>query len=226
MPTSTVEDYLKAIYTEHERAGKDRVTTGEVAAALGVSPGTATSMVKTLGGSGLVDYEPYAGVRLTDAGRQLATRVLRRHRLIELFLVRVLGMNWSEVHDEAEHLEHAASERLIERLDEMLGFPAVDPHGDPIPDADGVVRERRLPSLLDCPLGEPVRVARVSDQDAEFLRRVEAWELLPGARLTVEERDEAADSLRVRLAGGRRHGFGFRAGAKILVEPVPTRTGS
>src|SRR5262245_66377076 len=113
---------------------------GQLAASLGVTPGTATAMVKTLAESGLVKYEPYSGVALSKAGRKLAARVLRRHRLVELFLVQVMGLPWEEVHDEAELLEHVVSERLIDRMDEMLGRPEVDPHGDPIPDPDGVVK--------------------------------------------------------------------------------------
>ena len=124
---------------------------GQLAAALDVVPGTATTMVKALAESGLVRYEPYAGVRLTPAGDKLAALVLRRHRLIELFLVQVMGMSWAEVHDEAEHLEHAVSERLIERMDEMLGHPSVDPHGDPIPNADGGVQERALSLVARVP---------------------------------------------------------------------------
>jgi DtxR family Mn-dependent transcriptional regulator len=111
------------------------VPMGRLAGALGVVPGTATTMAKTMSDSGLVKYEPYAGVRLTPSGDRLAAMVVRRHRLIELFLVNVMGMSWSEVHDEAEHLEHAMSDRVIARIDEMLGHPAVDPHADPIPDA-------------------------------------------------------------------------------------------
>ena len=129
---------------------------GQIAAALGVTPGTATTMVKALAESGLVQYEPYSGVRLTAAGERLAGLVLRRHRLVELFLVQVMGLRWDEVHEEAEKLEHVVSERLIERMDEMLGRPEVDPHGDPIPDADGAIRQRELQTLLDCPLDTPV----------------------------------------------------------------------
>ena len=171
---------------------------GQLAAALGVVPGTATTMVKTLAESGLVKYEPYAGVRLTASGEKLAALVVRRHRLIELFLVKVMGMSWTEVHDEAEHLEHAVSDRLIDRIDEMLGRPAVDPHGDPIPDPDGVLERRPLDSLLTCPLREPVTISRVTDQDPEFLRFIERRDLKPGARVEVEERDTAADSVRLR----------------------------
>ena len=147
MPTSTVEDYLKCILLEEQREPGTLVTMGQVAAALRVAPGTVTAMVKALADGGLLAYEPYSGVRLTDYGRQLAGHVLRRHRLVEQFLVKVMGMDWTEVHSEAELLEHAVSERLIARMDEMLGFPSVDPHGDTIPDARGVVAAPQLPTL-------------------------------------------------------------------------------
>ena len=130
MPTSTVEDYLKCILAAQQRRPESLVTMGEIGSALGVAPGTVTAMVKTLAESGLVAYEPYSGVRLSEAGERLATHVLRRHRLIELFLVEKMGYDWSEVHDEAERLEHAVSERVIDRIDELLGRPSVDPNGD------------------------------------------------------------------------------------------------
>jgi DtxR family Mn-dependent transcriptional regulator len=220
MPTSTVEDYLKCILLEQQRAPESLVTMGQIGAALKVAPGTVTAMVKTLADSGLVAYEPYSGVRLTPSGRQLGAHVLRRHRLIELFLVKVMGMDWSEVHAEAELLEHAVSERLVERMDEMLGYPSADPHGDPIPDIHGVVEEVALPSLLTCDLHSAVRVARVGDQSREFLQLVERRGLKPGSGLQVLARDEAADTLEIRLATGEDLNLGFRAGSKILVEPV------
>ena len=128
-PSSTVENYLKEVYQGVSRlpAGATLLPMGQLAAALGVAPGTATTMVKALAESGLVDYEPYNGVRLTAAGTRLAATVLRRHRLVELFLVQVMGMRWDEVHDDAEHLEHVVSDRLIDRIDEMLGHPETDP---------------------------------------------------------------------------------------------------
>lgn len=221
MPTSTVEDYLKCILVEEQRNPGSLVTMGQVSSALAVAPGTVTAMVKTLADSGLVTYEPYSGVRLTPQGRQLAAHVLRRHRLVELFLVQVMGMDWSEVHPEAERLEHAVSDRLIERMDEMLGHPAVDPHGDPIPDAHGRVEEPVLPSLAACPLGALVQVARVGDQSREFLLLVERRRLKPGSRLAVESRDEAADTVDLRLESGERLSLGYRAASKILVEPRP-----
>jgi DtxR family Mn-dependent transcriptional regulator len=223
MPTSTVEDYLKTILLEEPPGPEERVPMGQIAVSLGVAPGTVTAMMKTLGDSGLVDYEPRGGVRLTPAGRQLATHVLRRHRLIELFLVEVVGLDWSEVHGEAELLEHAVSERLIERIDQLLGNPSVDPHGDPIPSRSGKVETREHPSLLGCPTGTPLRVVRVTDQSAEFLRLVERSRLRPGSRLTVTARDEAADTVELRLDGGLSLSLGQRAASKILVEPARKR---
>src|SRR5512147_653827 len=164
LPSSTVENYLKAIYVGQSSlaSGVRLVPMGGVASALGVTPGTATTMVKALSESGLAEYEPYSGVRLTSAGERLAGLVLRRHRLVELFLVQVMGMSWAEVHDEAEQLEHVVSERVIERMDEMLGRPTHDPHGDPIPDAHGSVDASPLESLLTCPVATPLRVTRVA----------------------------------------------------------------
>lgn len=220
MPTSTVEDYLKCILLEQQREPEALVSMRQISAALSVAPGTVTAMVKTLADSGLLSYEPYSGVRLTDSGRQLAVHVLRRHRLIELFLVKVMGMDWSEVHAEAEELEHAVSDRLIEKMDEMLGYPSADPHGDPIPDIHGVVEEVVLPSLLDCDLGAPLRVARVGDQNRDFLQLLERKGLKPGSGLTVQSRDEAADAVELRLDSGETLTLGFRAASKIYVEGV------
>lgn len=220
MPTSTVEDYLKTILLEQRDDPRALVGMGRIATVMELAPGTVTSMVKTLAASGLVSYEPYSGVRLTDSGRELALHVLRRHRLIELFLVRVLGMDWSEVHSEAERLEHAFSDRVVERIDDMLGHPSVDPHGDPIPTAHGELAQADHPSLLRFSPGSEVRVARVADQSPEFLQLVERQGLIPGSRVTVERRDEAADTLTLSSAGGRDVSLGFRAASKILVERV------
>ncbi len=219
MPTSTVEDYLKQILLEEQGRGGERVPTGRVAQALAVTPGTVTTMVKTLADSGLVDYEAYGGVLLTPAGRKLALHVLRRHRLIELFLVRVMGMDWSEVHPEAERLEHAVSDRLIERIDEMLGRPAVDPHGDPIPTATGEVAPATQDSLAELESGRRGRVARIADQEAEFLKLVERLGLRPGTRVKVVARDAAADTLELEVDAGATARLGLRAAAKIFVEP-------
>jgi DtxR family Mn-dependent transcriptional regulator len=219
LPSSTVENYLKVIHLQQLTQDPSAlVGMGQLATAMGVTPGTATTMVKTLSEAGLVHYEPYAGVRLLPAGERLAGLVIRRHRLVELFLVRVMGMSWDEVHDEAEKLEHVVSERLIERIDDMLGHPEVDPHGDPIPDAEGVVAHRALHSLLTCPVGVPLSVTRVTDQDAAFLRFLEQSQLKPGQHLLVEARDEAADSVRVQRPDGDPLTIGTRAASKLLVE--------
>ena len=220
MPTSTVEDYLKCILLREQAAPSVRVSTGQIANDLNVAPATVTSMLKTLAGSGLVSYEPYSGVSLTEAGSQLALHVLRRHRLVELFLVRVMGMDWSEVHEEAELLEHSVSERIIQRMDEMLGYPQVDPHGDPIPTAGGEVEESDANSLLHCSLEERQRVVRVSDQRPEFLQLVEREGLKPGRELTVLERDDSAERVLLDRDDREPLNLGFGAASKILVSPA------
>jgi DtxR family transcriptional regulator, Mn-dependent transcriptional regulator len=221
-PSSTVENYIKVIHAQQVRLSDPDglVPMGHLAMGMGVTPGTATTMVKALADSGLVHYAPYAGVRLTRAGERLAGMVIRRHRLIELFLVQVMGLKWDEVHDEAEQLEHVVSERLIQRMDEMLGRPEVDPHGDPIPDAHGTFPQREFHSLLTCPLQVPVTVMRVADQDASFLRFVESHQLKPGQQLSVDARDEVADSVSVRATGGKPLTIGARAASKLLVEVI------
>jgi DtxR family Mn-dependent transcriptional regulator len=220
LPSSTVENYLKAIYQGQAilPAGVRLVSMGQVASALNVTPGTATTMVKALAESGLAEYEPYSGVRLTAAGEKLAVLVLRRHRLVELFLVQVLGMNWDEVHEEAEQLEHVVSDRLIERIDSMLGRPTHDPHGDPIPTAEGTITPRHLDNLLTCPLNQQLRVTRIADQDPAFLRFIESNGLKPGQAVLVEARDAAADSVLLRLRTGTTMTIGARAASKLLVE--------
>jgi DtxR family Mn-dependent transcriptional regulator len=219
-PSQTVEDYLKALFLAQTALPGPTalVPMGQLAAALGVVPGTATTMVKALAESGLVRYEPYVGVRLSSAGQKLAALVLRRHRLIELFLVQVMGMNWTEVHEEAEHLEHAVSDRLIERMDEMLGHPSVDPHGDPIPGPEGTVSRLEYDTLLTCPLHARVTVRRVSDQDSEFLKFAERHDLKPGQVVQVESRDSAGDSVLLRGGHDREFTIGTRAASKVLVQ--------
>ena len=220
LPSSTVENYLKAIYlgVNSLPAGQRLFPMGQLASSLGVAPGTATTMVKTLAESGLVNYEPYTGVALSPAGEKLAALVLRRHRLIELFLVQVLGFSWDEVHDEAEQLEHVVSDRLIDRIDEMLGRPQVDPHGDPIPDVEGTVKPQNVQSLMTCPLNTSVVVMRVVDQDRLFLRFIENNNLKPGESIVVEARDAVSDSVRLRGKDDLRITIGTRAASKLLVE--------
>src|SRR5438477_33747 len=218
MASITVENYLKQLYSEQQRAGGELVSMGRLASAMGVVPGTVTTMVKALADSGLVTYEPREGVRLTRGGEQLALHVLRRHRLVELFLVKVLGLDWSEVHPEAEELEHAISDKVLEKIDALLGRPRVDPHGDPIPSAKGKVSESPATTLADCELNRSVRIARVIDQDPPFLQFVNRCGLTPGTTARVEKRDTIAESVVVRPDRKDSVTLGTAAAAKILVE--------
>lgn len=219
LPSSTIENYLKAIYLAaiDRSAEQPLLPMGQLATALGVAPSSATMMAKTLSESGLIVYEPYEGVALTPAGKRLAGSVVRRHRLIELFLVRVMGLGWDEVHDHAERLEHVVVERLIERMDEILGHPEFDPHGDPIPDADGRIKAQTVQSLMTCPVNTPVTVARVADQDGTFLRFIASQKLEPGQSIEVETREPASESVRLRRTDGERITIGARAASKLLV---------
>jgi DtxR family Mn-dependent transcriptional regulator len=219
MPSLTVENYLKTALQVSMKSGSEWVSTGELAAALGVSPGTVTSMFKTLADSGLATYKPYEGVSLTPAGKRLALRMLRRHRLIELFLVDTLKLTWDRVHEEAEHMEHAVSDYLVDRIDEYLGRPEADPHGDPIPAADGAMRgdlESAVP-LSECRPGTNVKLVRVVNQGAEFLRYLSESRFELGAAGVVEENSAEARIVKVRL-GDASISLGHNAAEQLLVE--------
>ena len=220
MPSSTVENYLKQIYLEQQPLGAQLVPMGRLAAAMAVTPGTATTMIKALAEANLVTYEPRSGVRLTRAGEQLALHVLRRHRLVELFLVKVLGLDWSEVHDEAEHLEHAVSEKVLERIDDLLGHPSVDPHGDPIPTSKGKVAPQKFLSLAECEPNQPLRITRIADQEPAFLQFLHRNGLTPGVTLSIRARDAQADNVQLILADQSRLSLGTAAASKIWVEPA------
>jgi DtxR family Mn-dependent transcriptional regulator len=220
MASITVENYLKQLYLEQQNRSEELVPMGKLASAMGVVPGTATSMVKALADSGLVSYEPRFGAKLTKGGEQLALHVLRRHRLVELFLVKVLGLDWSEVHDEAEELEHAISDKVLEKIDKLLGHPSVDPHGDPIPTAKGKVSEERLVPLAEANVSAKVRISRVVDQDSRFLQFLDRAGLRPGVMVSVHQRDEHADAISVKIDGRSPLTLGTAAAMKILVEEV------
>jgi DtxR family transcriptional regulator, Mn-dependent transcriptional regulator len=213
----TVENYVKRIALIAARSDPgSTVSTGELAQALNVSPGTVTGMLKTLSEASLATYTPYEGARLTESGQRLALKIIRRHRLLELFLVETLKMSWDEVHEEAEHMEHAASERLIDRIDEYLGHPAVDPHGDPIPRADGSLAEIEGTPLARCQPGQPFRVARVMDQDPAFLRYLSECGLeLHATGILLENRPESGAV--VCQLGERSIALGLAAAGKVLV---------
>jgi DtxR family transcriptional regulator, Mn-dependent transcriptional regulator len=212
----TIENYVKGIYLICGRQGKPLASTGELAAALSVSPGTVTSMLKTLSDAGLASYRPYEGVQLTEAGRLLALRVLRRHRLIELFLVRTLDLTWDEVHEEAENLEHAVSDFLIDRIDRYLDFPTTDPHGDPIPSADGTVATPEGCLLIDWTVGTSFQLIRVLDQSPEFLRYLSDAGFDLGVAGTLEVNHHSAGILTVTL-GNHKTSLAHEAARKLLV---------
>jgi len=222
MTSITVENYLKHVYEEQQTLASEAelVPIGRVAAAMGVTAGTATSMVKSLAKARLIRYEPRRGVRLTDSGARVALQVVRRHRLIEAFLVKALGLDWSEVHAEAEELEHAISDKVLERIDTYLGHPAADPHGDPIPPRSGKLPRQKLTRLTDCRTDVPLRVVRVLNQDPDFLRYVAGHGLRPGERITVAPRQPAADAVTVLSDDREPVTLGTAAAAAILVEPA------
>ncbi|HVT29887.1 MAG TPA: metal-dependent transcriptional regulator [Lacipirellulaceae bacterium] len=216
MPSLTVENYVKTIYQLAHSTDGGAVATGQIALALSVLPGTVTSMLKTLDEGKLATYTPYEGVRLTSAGRALALRVLRRHRLIEQFLTQTLHLTWDEVHEEAEHMEHAVSDSLIDRIDGYLGHPDTDPHGDPIPKADGTMAAPADRSLAECSAGERFRIARVVDQSPDFLRHLSQIGLAIGAQGSIAANNEACEDLTIRLGGeDQRLSRGFAA--KLMV---------
>ncbi len=194
--TPVAQDYLKAVWSAQEWSD-EKVTTGLLADRLGVGPSTVSETVRRLTAQGLLGHEPYGGVWLTDLGRQYALVMVRRHRLLETWLVHDLGYRWDEVHDEAEVLEHAVSERLVERISERLGHPERDPHGDPIPSPDGrVVRPEAVP-LADLDAGGHGVVARISDADPEALRYLADLGLALDLPVAVSQRREFAGTLGV-----------------------------
>ena len=197
--TGPVEDYLKAIY-EIELGG-EAAATNDIAQRLAIAPASVSGMVRRLADQGLLSYERYRGVRLTSSGRRLALRTLRRHRVIEAYLVQALDYPWDRVHDEAERLEHAASDELIDRMAAAVGEPLTDPHGAPIPTREGSVDETRYRSLADVPVGEDARVVRVSDEDAQMLRYLGELGLRPGADVRVTSRAPYEGPITLRVSG-------------------------
>ncbi|MCG8481613.1 MAG: metal-dependent transcriptional regulator [Spirochaetales bacterium] len=198
----TTENYLKEIFAASESAEHDLVSLGTLAQALRVTPGTVTTMMKSLADAGLIEYRPRAGVLLTREGRDVALSVVRRHRLIELFLVEVVGLDWAEVHKEAEVLEHAVSDRLLGRIDELLGYPKTDPHGDPIPTPDGTLAQATGFPLADAGSDDTCRVVRVEHDEPGFLDYLKETGLVPGATITVVRRNDAAGTILVRTERG------------------------
>ena len=211
--TRSVEDYLKAIY-QLSPEGRP-ASTSEIAGLLALSPPSVTGMIKRLSEHGLLEHVPYRGVQLTKAGRRAALRMVRRHRLIEAYLVEFLGYSWDTVHEEAERLEHAVSETMIERMASALGNPAVDPHGDPIPSADGSIHELASTALSDVPVGETVEIQRVHESQPERLRYIASLGLRPGVQVTVVDRQPFDDLVTISV-GGERQVVGRELGHALL----------
>ncbi|WP_341947361.1 metal-dependent transcriptional regulator [Microbacterium sp. LWH11-1.2] len=184
MASPAADDYLKTVYA-HTEWQDAPITPSVLAGKLGIAPSSVTEMVKKLAAAGLVSHVPYGAVRLTDAGTQRALAMVRRHRLIETWLVREFDYGWDEVHDEAEVLEHTISDRLLEGIDERLGRPRFDPHGDAIPDASGAVEREPFVLLADAEIGHVGRVLRVDDRDPDLLRALEGAGVEIGTTLTV-----------------------------------------
>jgi DtxR family Mn-dependent transcriptional regulator len=194
--SAVAQDYLKVIWNAQEWS-VDKVSTKMLAEKLGVSASTASESIRKLAEQGLVDHEKYGAVTLTESGRRAALAMVRRHRLLEAFLVKELGYSWDEVHDEAEVLEHAVSDRLVARIDAKLGFPQRDPHGDPIPGSDGQVPTPPARQLWSCADGETGVVARISDKDPEMLRYFDSIGINLDSRLRVLTRREFAGMISV-----------------------------
>lgn len=184
--SQAVEDYLKAIYTLE--AEGDGASTTKIAESLDVSSASATNMIKRLSKMGLVDYQSYKGARLTDSGKKIALEIIRHHRLLELYLLEVMGYSWDEVHDEAEKLEHHISERFEDTIARLLDDPTHDPHGDPIPTKEGIMPQMEAEPLVEAEVDREYIVSRVKDQDPELLRYLEKVGLLPGIKITVKEK--------------------------------------
>ncbi|MDR1441644.1 MAG: metal-dependent transcriptional regulator [Bifidobacteriaceae bacterium] len=198
-PSAVAQDYLKLIWTVREWNTAGPVTTSLLAARLSVSPSTASEAVKRLVERGLVRHDPYASIELTSQGERLALAMVRRHRLLESFLVAHLGFGWDEAHDDAEILEHAASDRFVAAIDQLLGYPTRDPHGDPIPTDDGVVAHPAAQPLAATPAPAHVLVERISDADPAMLRYFASIGLTPDCAITVVERRDFAGVLSIRV---------------------------
>jgi len=216
MTTPAVEDYLKAIYqlTEADAA----VSTSAIAERLGVAAGSVTGMLKRLAEAGLVEHTRYYGARLTDDGVRNAVRTIRRHRILERFLVDVLGYTWDRVHEEAERLEHVVTDEMIDRMAAVLGEPTADPHGAPIPDSQGQFHDPQYPTLSSIDAGGHATLRQVPDEDPAALRYLAELGLIPGADLEVIDRAPFNGPLRLRVDSEERV-IGQEIAEKVRVEP-------
>jgi DtxR family Mn-dependent transcriptional regulator len=200
--TRSVEDYLKSVFHLTSQGGF--ATTSDIAAMLEIAPPSVSGMMKRLSETGLIEHVPYRGVQLTAQGRRAALQMIRRHRILEVYLTSKLGYDWGDVHVEAERLEHAVSEKLIERMADALGEPRYDPHGAPIPTAAGEIEEAELITLAAAPVGAAVVLRQVGDEDPARLRYLAEQGLTPGTHLTVVERQPFNGPTTVASSSGTR----------------------
>lgn len=222
MPSISVENYLKYIYELGE--SENRVTTNTLAEKLKIAPASVTAMVKKLSAKGFLRHIPYKGVEVTEKGKRSALRIIRKHRLWEMFLVEVLHFSWDKIHDEAEEYEHIMSERMEERIDEVLGHPVIDPHGDPIPTKEGTIKEIEYEPLSKVEKDAQVRVVRVNDAHPELLEYIGKIGLSLSTRITVVDRMEFDNSFRV-LIGKKKHLLSQKMAESIFVQRLPGRKG-
>jgi DtxR family transcriptional regulator, Mn-dependent transcriptional regulator len=217
MMNRSTEDYLKSIY--HLQSGNDPVATSVLAKRLGIGDGSVTAMVKKLSAKRFIRYEPYRGVTLTETGRRVALKMMRRHRLWEMFLVKFLVYTWDEVHEEAERFEHVISDEMERRLDRILGYPKTDPHGDPIPSAEGKLDLPVYTALGECRVGDRVEILRVSDRDPEILQHAAKLGLALNKKITVREKLQFDGSMVVAI-GGKRHFISPAVANSIFVQLI------
>lgn len=218
MASATTEDYLKQVFLAEQENPGEPVPMGHVSTKVGVAPGTATMMLKSIANQGYLDYHPRVGVQLTEHGKDLALQTLRRHRILEVFLVEKLGLKWSEVHKEAELLEHTISARVLEALDEYLGNPTDDPHGSPIPTASGEYVQLQHVDLSACPTHHTCRITRICTEVPELLNYLESQNLQPGNLVTVEEQSPLKDSVTLKNAHQQRVTLSMYVARQILVK--------
>ena len=218
--TGPVEDYLKAIY-ELESSG-EAAETNAIARMLNIAPASVSGMMRRLAEQGLITHERYHGARLTTAGRRAALKTLRRHRVIESYLTSALGYSWDRVHDEAERLEHAASDELVDRMAAAIGEPETDPHGAPIPTREGRLQERPLVTLASLAAGASARIERVSDKNGDRLRYLAELGILPGEVVTIVAREPFGGPIALRIGSVSRT-IGSELAAQILVSPAPPK---
>jgi DtxR family Mn-dependent transcriptional regulator len=218
MPSVTKENYLKALYTLHQKSTE--ISVSDLGQLLDVSKPSVSDMVKKLQAKGWVAYEKYKPLHLTELGEQAAALVIRKHRLAEMFLVQVMGFGWEEVHDVAEELEHIKSQKLFDRMDELMGFPSVDPHGSPIPDKEGNLNSLEYQTLSSVPVGSTVIFKALKDSSVEFLLYLNKKELKLGASIQIESIEPFDKSMLVHFADQRSQVFTDRVASRLLVEVV------